>query len=81
MVAPISTFDLKIKTGSQIPIEERGADEVTSILGKRIAPRGVKVFNPAFDVTPAKLITAIVTEKGIIRKFNEIKRYRRDRTD
>jgi len=66
VVAPISTFDLDIKSGRQIPIEERGADEVTSILGKRIAPRGVKVYNPAFDVTPAKLITAIVTEKGVI---------------
>jgi len=67
VVAPISTFDLKLRTGNQIPIEERSADEVTSISGKRIAPRGVKVYNPAFDVTPAKLITAIVTEKGIIK--------------
>lgn len=81
VVAPFSTFDLKLKSGLRIPIEIRHADEVRSILGKRIAPRGVKVYNPAFDVTPAKLITAIVTEKGVIRKFYEIKRYRRDRAD
>jgi methylthioribose-1-phosphate isomerase len=67
VVAPKSTFDLKIKTGKQIPIEERDAEEVIHLAGKPIAAKGVKVFNPAFDVTPAKLITGIVTEYGIIK--------------
>jgi len=67
VVAPRSTFDLKIKSGKQIPIEERKADEVTHVAGKATAPKGIKVYNPAFDVTPAKLITGIVTEYGIIR--------------
>jgi len=68
VVAPVSTFDLNIKKGSAIPIEERDGDEVRKVLGKAIAPRSVKVYNPAFDVTPNGLITAIVTEKGIFRK-------------
>ncbi len=67
IVAPKSTFDLKIKNGEAIPIEERSADEVTHVAGHRTAAKGVKVFNPAFDVTPAKLIAGIVTEYGIIR--------------
>ena len=66
VVAPSSSFDLTIKSGQQIPIEERKAEEVTHVAGVRIAPKGVKVYNPAFDVTPAKLITGIVTEYGII---------------
>ena len=65
VVAPISTFDFRLKTGKDIPIEERDGNEVRSALGKMIAPRNVKAYNPAFDVTPAKLITAIITEKGI----------------
>ena len=68
VVAPLSTFDLNIATGRDIPIEERSADEVRTICGKFIAPKNVKVYNPAFDVTPNELITAIVTEKGILRK-------------
>ena len=68
VVAPLSTFDFNLKSGREIPIEERHANEVREILGKQIAPRGVKVYNPAFDVTPAALITAIVTERGIFRK-------------
>lgn len=68
VVAPLSTFDFKIKTGKGIPIEEREASEVCSILGKPIAPKNVKVYNPAFDVTPNELVSAIVTEKGIFRK-------------
>lgn len=68
VVAPISTFDFKLSSGDDIPIEERDADEVRAVLGKRIAPRGVKVYNPAFDVTPARLVTAIVTEEGIIKR-------------
>lgn len=68
VVAPMSTFDFRLKTGRDIPIEERSGDEVRGALGKMIAPRNVKVYNPAFDVTPAKLITAIITEKGIFRR-------------
>ncbi len=68
VVAPISTFDFNLKTGKDIPIEERDGDEVRAILGKRIAPDNVKVYNPAFDVTPNELIAAIVTEKGIFRR-------------
>ncbi|MDD5421868.1 MAG: S-methyl-5-thioribose-1-phosphate isomerase, partial [Candidatus Omnitrophica bacterium] len=68
IVAPLSTFDFRLKSGKDIPIEERDGNEVRMIAGKRIAPAKVKVYNPAFDVTPNKLITAIVTEKGIFRK-------------
>ena len=67
VAAPVSTFDLSIKSGNDIPIEERSPEEVTNGFGKRTAPEGVKVFNPAFDVTPAKNITAIITEKGVIK--------------
>ncbi|MCL6591715.1 MAG: S-methyl-5-thioribose-1-phosphate isomerase [Firmicutes bacterium] len=65
VAAPLSTIDLNLKTGDEIPIEERAPSEVTSFGGATIAPAGVAVFNPAFDVTPARLITAIITEKGI----------------
>ncbi len=68
IAAPVSTFDLSIKSGDDIPIEERSPEEITNAFGKRTAPEGVKVFNPAFDVTPAKNITAIITEKGVITK-------------
>jgi methylthioribose-1-phosphate isomerase len=68
IAAPVSTIDASAKTGKDIPIEERRAQEVTSIRGVPIAPRGVNAANPAFDVTPHKYITAIVTEKGIIRR-------------
>lgn len=65
VAAPISSIDFSIPTGDKIPIEERGAEEVTHIFGTcQIAPEGVKVRNMAFDVTPAKYITAIITEKG-----------------
>ena len=67
VAAPFSTIDMSIKTGREIPIEERHPDEVRKIGGKYIAPRRVKVFNPAFDVTPARLITAIITEKGVCK--------------
>jgi methylthioribose-1-phosphate isomerase len=66
IVAPWSTVDMSLPTGSEIPIEERDAAEVTRIDGTRVAPDGVEVWNPAFDVTPAELITAIVTERGIL---------------
>ena len=68
VAAPSSTFDLNTKTGKDIPIEQRKAEEVTSLFFKKpIAAKGIKVFNPAFDVTPHDLISAIITEKGIIR--------------
>lgn len=66
VAAPASTFDLSIASGDEIPIEERLSDEVTSISGNKIAPDGIRVFNPAFDVTPASNIAAIITERGII---------------
>jgi len=66
VVAPLSTFDLKIASGNEIPIEERPAGEVTGYRGARWAPEGVSVRNPAFDVTPAELITGIVCEKGLV---------------
>lgn len=68
VVAPKTTFDMKIKTGKQIPIEERAPEEVTHFGLRPTAPKGVKVFNPAFDVSPNELISGIVTEYGIIRK-------------
>ena len=68
VAAPSSTFDLKIKNGSQIPIEQRDADEVCCFAGVRTAPEGITIFNPAFDVTPAENITAIITEKGVIQQ-------------
>jgi methylthioribose-1-phosphate isomerase len=66
VAAPVSTFDPKIPDGSHIPIEERPAAEVTGYRGMRWAPEGISVRNPAFDVTPAELITAIVCEKGVV---------------
>jgi methylthioribose-1-phosphate isomerase len=68
VAAPTSTIDLSLKSGAEIPIEERNPEEVTSIGGIRLAPKGVKAANPAFDVTPHQYITAIITEKGIVRK-------------
>jgi methylthioribose-1-phosphate isomerase len=67
VAAPLSTFDRSIADGSLIPIEERPADEVTGYRGQRWAPEGVAVRNPAFDVTPADLITAIICEKGVVQ--------------
>ena len=67
VAAPISTVDLETADGSKIPIEQRNAAEVTHIAGKAITPEGVQIENPAFDVTPAKYVTAIITEKGIAR--------------
>lgn len=68
VVAPSSSFDLSLSSGALIPIEQRGADEVRKVFGKQVAPKNVKVYNPAFDVTPNELISAIVTEWGILRK-------------
>jgi methylthioribose-1-phosphate isomerase len=67
VAAPSSTFDFVIANGSEIPIEQRPVEEITRGFGRQTAPDGVGVYNPAFDVTPAELITAIVTERGIIR--------------
>lgn len=66
VAAPTPTIDMKAKDGDAIIIEERSCEEVTFVKGKRIAPKGVRVRHPAFDVTPANLITALVTEKGVI---------------
>ena len=76
VAAPLSSIDFSISTGDLIPIEERGPEEVTHIFGCHIAPEGVKVRNIAFDVTPAKYVTGIITEKGVFRpgdlhKLNE----------
>ena len=65
-VMPTSTIDMTLASGRDIPIEERGADEVTTIDGVRFAPEGVHVGNPAFDVTPSKYLTGIVTERGVV---------------
>lgn len=78
IAAPVSTIDFSIKTGLQIPIEERSPEEITESFGKRTAPYNIKVYNPAFDVTPFSLISGIITEKGIInppfgKKIAELK--------
>ena len=66
VAAPTSTFDLSLENGSQIPIEERAATEITHGFGRQTAPTGVKAYNPAFDVTPAHLIQGIICERGVI---------------
>ena len=68
VAAPLSTIDLSLPTGEDIPIEERSPDEVTHIQGIRIAADGVRAANPAFDVTPHSYVTVIITEKGVIRE-------------
>jgi methylthioribose-1-phosphate isomerase len=67
LAAPLSTFDATLKSGSEIPIEVRAPEEVIILGGNRIAPAGVKVYNPAFDVTPSRYIKAIITERGVLR--------------
>jgi len=67
VAAPFSTIDLDTPDGSKIPIEQRSPREITHIAGKQLTPEGVEIENPAFDVTPAKYVTAIVTERGIVR--------------
>lgn len=67
VAAPLSSIDLNCRSGADIPIEERAQSEVTEFAGKRVAPGGVGAFNPAFDVTPAELVSAIITERGIAR--------------
>ncbi len=68
IAAPSSTFDLSIKSGAEIPIEQRAAGEVTTFANKQIAPEDIGVYNPAFDITDAENITAIITEKGVIER-------------
>lgn len=67
IAAPSSTFDLSLESGDEIPIEERLSEEITNGFGKQTAPGGVHVYNPAFDVTPAKYIKGIITERGLIQ--------------
>jgi len=68
VAAPLSTIDTSITDGTAIPIEERGAAEVTGYAGVRWAPEGVAVANPAFDITPAALVSALITEKGAVER-------------
>jgi methylthioribose-1-phosphate isomerase len=67
VAAPLSTLDLDTPSGDQIPIEQRAPEEVLELGGVRIAPEGVDALHPAFDVTPARLVTAIITERGVVR--------------
>jgi len=67
VAAPTSTIDFEMLTGHEIPIEQRSGTEVTSFGGRQVAPEGVDVYSPAFDITPNELITAIITEKGVLR--------------
>lgn len=70
IAAPSSTFDLSIASGEEIPIEQRAAEEITHGFGRQTAPDNVEVYNPAFDVTPARLIRALITERGVITPVN-----------
>jgi methylthioribose-1-phosphate isomerase len=70
VAAPSTTFDLSMESGDAIPIEQRAAAEITHGMGKQTAPEGMAVYNPAFDVTPARLIAGIITERGVIRPVN-----------
>ncbi|MEL7401420.1 MAG: S-methyl-5-thioribose-1-phosphate isomerase, partial [Pseudomonadota bacterium] len=70
VAAPTTTFDLSLASGADIPIEQRPATEVTSLNGQAIAPQGCDAINPSFDVTPASMIDAIITEKGMILEPN-----------
>jgi len=73
IAAPLSTIDMTVANGNDIPIEERKADEITTLAGRRIAPDGTNVWNPAFDVVPAELIAGIITEKGVVKAPNREK--------
>lgn len=71
IAAPSSTFDFDLVSGDDIPIEQRKPEEVTNGFGRQTAPDGIDVWNPAFDVTPAELITALITERGVIQPVSE----------
>ena len=73
MAAPTTTIDLSLASGDEIPIEQRNPTEVTHIQGVSLAPENTEAANPAFDVTPAKLITAIITEHGVIESPTKTK--------
>ena len=73
VACPLSTIDMQLPNGDAIPIEERSPDEVTGFGAQRWAPQGVKVRNPAFDVTPAELVSALITEKGVVHQPDEAK--------
>jgi len=73
VAAPLSSIDISVRDGSAIPIEERGASEVTGYAGVYWAPEGVAVANPAFDITPAALVSALLTEKGVVKQPNTAK--------
>src|SRR6185295_19797278 len=76
VAAPSSTIDLKTPTGDAIPIEQRAAEEVTSLFGgTSVAPEGVPVLNPAFDITPAEYVTAIITERGVFKPHELAKHF------
>jgi methylthioribose-1-phosphate isomerase len=81
VAAPFSTIDLATPDGSKIPIEQRNSKEVTHIAGRQMVPDGVSIENPAFDVTPAKYVSAIITERGIARTPYETSLRSLDRTD
>lgn len=68
VAAPLSSIDLSCPTGAEIPIEQRDAREISEFAGRAITPKGIQIFNPAFDVTPAELVTAIITERGVARR-------------
>jgi len=72
VAAPYSTIDFNLRNGTQIPIEERAAEEITHGFGRRTAPLNTKVYSPAFDVTPNELIASIITEEGVIEPPYEI---------
>ena len=67
VAVPLSTIDLKMKNGDLIEIEERGPQEITMVAGQLIGPRNVEAHNPVFDITPAKYVSGIITEKGVAR--------------
>ena len=73
VACPLSTIDLSLDHGGLIPIEERGPEEITGFGDTRWAPEGVRVRNPAFDVTPAQLVTALITERGVVRRPDRVK--------
>ena len=73
VAAPLTTFDGSTPNGAAIPIEERPGHEVTGFGGARTSPEGIRAFNPAFDVTPAELVTAIITERAVIHAPDEAK--------
>jgi methylthioribose-1-phosphate isomerase len=81
VAAPLSSIDMNCASGKEIPIEQRAGRELTEFAGKQIAPRGVATYNPAFDVTPAELVTAIITERGVARPpyWKSLRKMKKDR--